>query len=56
MLDAGPVYNLKQRPSSIQWPASSICSHSVMLIIKKDEFVKSRKLPFSVIPAKAGIQ
>jgi len=23
---------------------------------KHDEFVKSRKLPFSVIPAKAGIQ
>jgi hypothetical protein len=25
-------------------------------IIKIDELVKSRKLPFSVIPAKAGIQ
>jgi hypothetical protein len=25
-------------------------------IVNVDEFVKSRKLPFSVIPAKAGIQ
>jgi len=26
------------------------------IVLKVDELVKSRKMPFSVIPAKAGIQ